>query len=610
MSQGVGLRRGLPRVHGGEPWPSAVDAERPVAEPFASVPEPAAAGADHTAGEQAATVSAATVAEKAAALPSSSPPSAGATPADTTVSVPLRRSLPRSNGGEPWPPAVTADAASPQPSPSADASPADADSREPAAPNVGKDVVPSTSDAHGVEAVPASETDDSPFRRGLPRTKGGTPWPAPRALPAAGDAAAAAEVARPAAPAPIPEPETASTPDAGRALASEPEPAPALKAPHLPASDAAHPPVDGESRGRSDEGAAALARTEVTSTQDSPGVERSGPRPPLPFTATAWQGVAPRTPSSAPEPRRFGPFTAAQWAGIVIVGGIGALVLAGMAVALVRWILSLDGPQQFLQAYPGEYHLPAGAPVGLPAWVGWQHFFNAFLMVLIIRTGLQVRREKRPSVWWTPRKNKRGRISMNLWIHQALDILWVVNGLVFIVLLFATGQWMRIVPTSWEVFPNALSAGLQYISLDWPTENGWVNYNSLQQLAYFTTVFIAAPLAVVSGVRMSGFWPKKNERLNRLYPVEWARKVHFPVMIYFVVFIVIHVALVFATGALRNLNHMYAAQGSVDGTAYAENWTGFWMFALSIAVIIAGWIAVRPLVVAPIAKLFGNVTAR
>jgi hypothetical protein len=44
--------------------------------------------------------------------------------------------------------------------------------------------------------------------------------------------------------------------------------------------------------------------------------------------------------------------------------------------------------------------------------------------------------------------------------------LRLVNGLIFVVLLFASGRWMRIVPTSWEAFPNALSALLQYITLD------------------------------------------------------------------------------------------------------------------------------------------------
>ena len=336
-----------------------------------------------------------------------------------------------------------------------------------------------------------------------------------------------------------------------------------------------------------------------------------GPRAPLPFTRTVWPGrAATHRPQAAPEPKRYGPFTKGQWAGAVIVGGAGLLFAAGMAVVLVRWFLSLSFMQDFLVTYPGEYHLPEGAPVGIPAWLGWQHFFNVFLMVLIIRTGLTIRAEKRPAVFWTPRRDKKGKVSLTIWFHQSLDLLWIVNGAVFVVLLFATGQWMRIVPTSWEVFPNAVSAALQYVSLDWPTENGWVNYNALQQIAYFSTVFLAAPLAIVTGFRMSGLWPKQNAKLNAAYPIEWARKVHFPVMLYFVVFIVIHVALVFATGALRNLNHMYAAQGSVDGVAYADNWTGFWMFVASLAVIAGGWIAARPLVLAPIARLFGTVSGR
>ena len=269
---------------------------------------------------------------------------------------------------------------------------------------------------------------------------------------------------------------------------------------------------------------------------------------------------------------------------------------------LTRWFLGLDFMQDFLASYPGETPLPEGAPVGLPGWLGWQHFFNVFLIVLIIRSGLQVRTEKRPAAYWTPRwaKSGQGKISLNLWFHQSLDILWLVNGLIFVVLLFATGQWMRVVPTSWEVVPNAVSAGLQYLSLNWPLENGWVNYNSLQVLTYFATIFIAAPLAALTGVRMSGLWPKNATALNRIYPVEWARAVHFPVMLYFVAFIVVHVALVFLTGALRNLNHMYAAQDTAD-------WLGFWIFVASLVVIAAAWIAARPTLLAPIAGVFGKV---
>jgi thiosulfate reductase cytochrome b subunit len=148
-----------------------------------------------------------------------------------------------------------------------------------------------------------------------------------------------------------------------------------------------------------------------------------------------------------------------------------------------------------------------------------------------------------------------------------------------------------------------LSAALQYASLNWPTENGWVNYNALQLLAYFATVFIAAPLSFITGLRMSAAWPKKAAALNRAFPIEAARAIHFPVMIYFVAFIVVHVFLVLATGALRNLNHMYAASDDAG-------WAGFWIFAASVAVMVAAWFLARPLFLRPIASLMGKVTSR
>jgi thiosulfate reductase cytochrome b subunit len=403
--------------------------------------------------------------------------------------------------------------------------------------------------------APASAAPDagSSLRRGLPRTAGGEPWPP----------AGSAPVAAPLAVGPT----------------------------HAIVIESAGEP-----------------RTAEVVPVSAPARDLSRP---LPFTRTVFPGAYALTrPAPQVEPKRIGPFTRVQWAGATIIVGAALLIALGMAIALVRWLLSTEPLQDFLVTYPGEYHLPEGAPVGFPAWLGWQHFFNVFLMVLIIRSGLQIRTETRPKAFWSSRRNPKSKVSLTVWFHQSLDILWVVNGVVFVVLLFVTGQWLRIVPTSWEVIPNALSAALQYVSLDWPTENGWVNYNSLQQLAYFATVFIAAPLAIATGVRMSGIWPKNAAKLNRLYPVEWARAVHFPVMLYFVFFIFAHVVLVFATGALRNLNHMYAAQGSVDPVAYADNWAGFWIFAGSMVVIAAAWAAARPLVLAPIARLFGTVSGR
>ena len=287
---------------------------------------------------------------------------------------------------------------------------------------------------------------------------------------------------------------------------------------------------------------------------------------------------------------------------------VGLLVLAFVGVLIARWMRELPAVQDFLTSYPGHSELPDGALVGFPAWLAWQHFLNAFFLLLIIRTGWLVRTNQRPAAFWTRNnsgpirtRNSPKKISLDLWLHLSLDALWVLNGVIFYVLIFATGQWMRIVPTSWDVFPNAISAAIQYTSLSWPTENGWVNYNGLQLLTYFITVFIAAPLALITGIRMSGAWPQDASRLNRWYPVEVARALHFPVTLYFVLFIIAHVTLVFATGALRNLNHMYGGRDD-------ESWVGFWFFAGSLVLMALAWFAARPIILRPIAALSGKVS--
>ncbi|MDI3329364.1 MAG: cytochrome b/b6 domain-containing protein [Micrococcus sp.] len=291
----------------------------------------------------------------------------------------------------------------------------------------------------------------------------------------------------------------------------------------------------------------------------------------------------------------------------LIIGGL--VVVAALVVLGARWLRTLEGVQEFIATYDGHASQPQTAPVGIPGWLGWQHFLNMFFIVLIIRTGLQVRTERKPPGYWTankdsffsPKGNAPKKVSLSQWLHQVLDVLWVLNGVIFIVLLFATGHWMRIVPTSWDIVPNMISGAIQYASLDWPAENGWVHYNALQVMAYFTTVFIAAPLAILSGLRFSTWWPERAERLNRLYPVEWARAVHFPVMLYFVAFTIVHVFLVFFTGALANLNHMYTSRDVVD-------WWGLVIFLVSLAVIAAAWFLTKPMFTTPIAARMGKVS--
>jgi len=289
-----------------------------------------------------------------------------------------------------------------------------------------------------------------------------------------------------------------------------------------------------------------------------------------------------------------------------IYGVFGAAALGLLAFCVVfftRWIASLEGVEAFLTAFPGPAPMPEGQGVGIPAWLSWTHFLNGFFLLLIIRTGIRIKGEKTPSGLWSSKRVKKRRMSLTIWFHLVLDAAWLINGVVYVVLLFATGAWVRIVPTSWEVFPNALSALIHYLSLDWPTHSGWTGYNGLQQLLYFLIVFVASPLAALTGIRLSAFWPRDDRRINRVFTVDLAKAIHFPTMLFFVGFVIVHVGLVLATGALRNLNAMYGGQDAV-------NWTGFWIFVASLVVMAAGWIAARDSVIAPIAGRFGDVRMR
>lgn len=297
-----------------------------------------------------------------------------------------------------------------------------------------------------------------------------------------------------------------------------------------------------------------------------------------------------------------------------------ALMIAGIAVA--RGIIDTPAVRDFLNDYPGATALPEGTPEGFPLWMRWQHWLNVFFMFFMIRSGLSILADH-PRLYWTRHSTpgrewfrmqrpvpvddptytakgdsltlpdgvglpgRRHSIGLARWWHLSIDVLWLLNGIVFVVLLFVSGHWARIVPTSWDVIPNALSTTIQYLSLEWPTENGWVNYNALQMLAYFITVFIAAPLALLTGLGMSPALSTRFRRISRVFNIQFARSLHFLVLCWYVMFVVVHVALVFATGALRNLNHMYAGDDTTS-------WTGFWIFVATSAVLAVVWVAATP----------------
>lgn len=143
---------------------------------------------------------------------------------------------------------------------------------------------------------------------------------------------------------------------------------------------------------------------------------------------------------------------------------------------------------------------------------------------------------------------------------------------------------------SWEVFPAALSTAIQYTSLNFPVDEGWTRYNGLQQLSYFITVFVAAPVSIFTGLMQSPAISNALGWFGRLFTRQAMRSVHFISFAWFVGFILAHGAMVFVTGIRQSTNHMFA--GIND-----NSWTGFPFFLLAMAILVTAWLIASPLTI-------------
>jgi DMSO/TMAO reductase YedYZ molybdopterin-dependent catalytic subunit/thiosulfate reductase cytochrome b subunit len=266
---------------------------------------------------------------------------------------------------------------------------------------------------------------------------------------------------------------------------------------------------------------------------------------------------------------------------------------------------------------------PAAAegPHGFPLWLRSAHYLNLLLMVLVIRSGLSILMDHPRLYWnvhctpgsewlrltpirvptdrvWTAKDDARylspwlalpgGRHTVGIarhW-HFLVALVWTANGLIFVTLLFATGQWQRIVPQSWHVVPEAWGVFVHYATLHMPPEpDGFYQYNSLQHLAYFAAVFLFPPLSILTGLAMSPAIDSRFPWYARIFGGrQGARSIHFLLLLAYLGFISVHVLMVVVTGLARNMDHIVMG---TDETGIP----GLVLGALGIAVIVLACIA-------------------
>jgi len=212
-----------------------------------------------------------------------------------------------------------------------------------------------------------------------------------------------------------------------------------------------------------------------------------------------------------------------------------AFAVVALTPVLIAW------GQYLIYGLPAESFLPPinlehpSSPHGFPAWLRLTHFVNFFFLLLLVRSGLSILMDH-PRLYWnrhctpnsewirfTPLKvptdrlwtakddaryisplvalpGYRHTVGMARAWHFLSVHIFLLNGFIFVALLFFTDQWKRLVPVSWEIVPASWNAFVHYATFHLPAEpNGFYQFNPLQQLSYFGVIFVMAPLSMLTG---------------------------------------------------------------------------------------------------------------
>jgi sulfoxide reductase catalytic subunit YedY len=300
-----------------------------------------------------------------------------------------------------------------------------------------------------------------------------------------------------------------------------------------------------------------------------------------------------------------------------------AILIIGLVILIpltAAWIEVAVRGLPYIAPNPAATPGAASGPHGFPAWVRWCHFFNLFFIFMLIRSGLSILMDHprlyfndgcTPGSEWirfTPLKVPKDRLwtakddnryispiiglpgySHSIGIGRCWHFLnvygFVLTGFFFVCGLLTSNQWERLVPTSWGIFVQAWNTFVYYAIFHLPPEpNGFYGYNALQQLVYFSTIFIMAPLAILTGMAMSPALVNRFPRYVRFFGGrQGARSIHFLVLVGFVYFIIAHVTLVALTGFRRNMNHIVLG---VDNTSPNGMVLGF----IGLALVVLSWV--------------------
>ena len=141
--------------------------------------------------------------------------------------------------------------------------------------------------------------------------------------------------------------------------------------------------------------------------------------------------------------------------------------------------------------------------------------------------------------------------------HFLFAWIFLANGLLYVGYVVLSGQWRRrLVPDGRDLAHIGTSLR-EHLTLHFPKGAEAARYNVIQKITYFIVVLGLLPLQILAGLAMSpGMDAFAPWLLDLFGGRQSARTIHFVTASLLLLFVVVHVVMVVATGPINNMRGM------------------------------------------------------
>ena len=154
------------------------------------------------------------------------------------------------------------------------------------------------------------------------------------------------------------------------------------------------------------------------------------------------------------------------------------------------------------------------------------------------------------------------------YLHFQAAWLAVGTGLLYLIWGFVAGHFRRnLVPARSHLNEVGMSIFQHLRFAKPPQEEAW-SYNVLQRLSYLVVIFVLFPLMIWTGLAMSfGFDAAFPLAVRLLGGHQTARSLHFLVTILLVLFLVVHVVMIFVAGFRERMRAMITGRFHTESSS-------------------------------------------